>query len=120
MDKHTPPQEALDSLDEIDRSLHQMLMLAELSASDGDMNRTNLQTVLEYLQRKIDCAAWTDFKRAAKTPPWEKGGILSDQMDKNGDVLPLAAVDYMLRPPGRPVPEGHHQVGIGDDLQVPL
>ena len=57
MDKHTPPQEALDSLDEIDRSLHQMLMLAELSASDGDMNRTNLQTVLEYLQRKIDCAA---------------------------------------------------------------
>jgi hypothetical protein len=57
MDKHTPPQEALDSLDEIDRSLHQMLMLAELSASDGDMYRTNLQTVLEYLQRKIDCAA---------------------------------------------------------------
>ena len=57
MDKHTPPQEALDSLEEIDRSLHQMLMLAELSASDGDMNRTNLQTVLEYLQRKIDCAA---------------------------------------------------------------
>lgn len=57
MDEHTLPQEALDSLDEIDRSLHQMLMLAELSASDGDMNRANLQTVLEYLQRKIDRAA---------------------------------------------------------------
>ena len=50
-------QHVENALDEIDRSLHQMLMLAELSASDGDMNRTNLQTVLEYLQRKIDCAA---------------------------------------------------------------
>jgi hypothetical protein len=57
MDEYTLPQEALDSLDEIDRSLHQMLMLAELSASDSDMNRANLQTVLEYLQRKIDRAA---------------------------------------------------------------
>ena len=29
MDEYTLPQEALDSLDEIDRSLHQMLMLAD-------------------------------------------------------------------------------------------
>ena len=73
MDKHTPPQEALDSLDEIDRSLHQMLMLAELSASDGDMNRTNLQTVLEYLQRKIDRAA--DRLEAFYLIRWTKMGM---------------------------------------------
>ena len=41
-------------LDEIDRILHQMLMLAELSASDGEINRPNLQIVLEHLQHKID------------------------------------------------------------------
>ena len=47
-------QEVLDALDEIDRILHQMLMLAELSAGDGEINRPNLQIVLEHLQRKID------------------------------------------------------------------
>lgn len=57
MEEHKPLQEALDTLDEIDRTLHQMLMLAELSAGDGEMNRENLQTVLEYLQGKIDRAA---------------------------------------------------------------
>ena len=57
MEEYAPVQEALDALDEIDRALHQMLMLAELSAGDGEMNRDNLQTVLEYLQRKIDRAA---------------------------------------------------------------
>lgn len=47
-------QEVLAALDEIDRILHQMLMLAELSASDGEINRPNLQIVLEHLQHKID------------------------------------------------------------------
>ena len=47
-------QEVLAALDEIDRILHQMLMLAELSAGDGEINRPNLQIVLEHLQHKID------------------------------------------------------------------
>ena len=47
-------QEVLAALDEIDRILHQMLMLAELSAGDGEINRPNLQIVLEHLQQKID------------------------------------------------------------------
>ena len=41
-------------MEEIDRILHQMLMLAELSAGDGEINRPNLQIVLEHLQHKID------------------------------------------------------------------
>ena len=57
MEEYAPVQEALDALDEIDRTLHQMLMLAELSAGDGEMNRDNLQAVLEYLRRKIDRTA---------------------------------------------------------------
>ena len=54
MDDSKLTQEALDALDEIDRILRQMLMLAELSAGAGDINRANLQTVLEHLQSKID------------------------------------------------------------------
>lgn len=54
MDQYVLSQEAQDALDEIDRILHQMLVLAELSAGDGDVNRASLQTVLEHLQRKID------------------------------------------------------------------
>ncbi len=57
MEDTVPNQEAIAALDEIDRILHQMLMLAELSASEGDMNRDNLQKVLEYLQLKIDRVA---------------------------------------------------------------
>ena len=57
MDEYTRPQGSRASVDEIDRILHQMLMLAELSASEGDMNRDNLQKVLEYLQLKIDRVA---------------------------------------------------------------
>ena len=57
MEEHVPVQEALDTLDEIDRTLRQMLVLAELSAGDGDINRDNLQIVLEHLQVKIDRAA---------------------------------------------------------------
>lgn len=43
-----------DALDEIDRILHQMLLLAELSASDSSVDRQSLQKVLERLQSKID------------------------------------------------------------------
>ena len=57
MEEHVPVQEALDTLDEIDRTLRQMLVLAELSAGNGDINRDNLQIVLEHLQVKIDRAA---------------------------------------------------------------
>ena len=47
MERPELPREAMDALDEIDRILHQMLVLAELSAGEGNVNRTNLQTVLE-------------------------------------------------------------------------
>ncbi|MEY8316047.1 hypothetical protein AALB19_01875 [Oscillospiraceae bacterium 50-58] len=57
MEEHVPVQKALDTLDEIDRTLRQMLVLAELSAGNGDINRDNLQIVLEHLQVKIDRAA---------------------------------------------------------------
>lgn len=57
MEQPELPREAMDALDEIDRILHQMLVLAELSAGEGNVNRTNLQTVLEYLQNKINRAA---------------------------------------------------------------
>ena len=43
-----------DALNEIDRALHQMLLLAELSAGDGAVDREILQKVLERLQNKID------------------------------------------------------------------
>ena len=48
------PQDVVAALDEIDRILRQMLVLSELSAGDGNINRTNLQKVLEHLQKKID------------------------------------------------------------------
>lgn len=48
------PQDAQAALDEIDQVLHQMLMLAELSAGEGNIERSNLQRVLKHLQRKID------------------------------------------------------------------
>lgn len=54
MEEPVLSQEAQNALDEIDRILHQMLVLAELSAGNGDVNRAGLQTVLEHLQRKID------------------------------------------------------------------
>lgn len=34
-----------------------MLMLAELSAGEGNIERSNLQRVLKHLQRKINRAA---------------------------------------------------------------
>ena len=51
------PQDVERALDEIERILHQMLLLAELSASDGSVDRQNLQKVLERLQNKIDAIA---------------------------------------------------------------
>lgn len=51
------PQDVEHALDEIDRILNQMLLLAELSASDSTVDRQNLQKALERLQSKIDCIA---------------------------------------------------------------
>ena len=48
------PQDAQAALDEIDQVLQQMLMLAELSAGEGNIERSNLQRVLKHLPRKID------------------------------------------------------------------
>ena len=48
------PQDAEEALNEIDRILHQMLMLSELSASMSNVDRENLQLVLERLQNKIN------------------------------------------------------------------
>ena len=48
------PQDVERALDEIDRILHQMLLLAELSASDSNVDRQSLQKALERLQGKID------------------------------------------------------------------
>lgn len=51
------PQDVEHALDEIDRILHQMLVLSELSASDGAVDRDILQKTLERLQAKIDLIA---------------------------------------------------------------
>lgn len=48
------PQSIEQCLDDIDRTLHQMLLLAELSASDNTVDRQSLQKALERLQSKID------------------------------------------------------------------
>ena len=48
------PQDIEHALDEIDRTLHQMLLLAELSASDSSVDRQSLQKALERLRDKID------------------------------------------------------------------
>ena len=56
-DNQPLPQDVERALDEIDRILHQMLLLAELSASDSNVDRQNLQKVLERLQKKIDTIA---------------------------------------------------------------
>ena len=42
------------ALAEIERTLDQMLVLAQVSACDLDMDRTALQKTLERLQDKID------------------------------------------------------------------
>ena len=47
------------ALGEIKRTLEQMLALAQLSASDLNIDRAALQKTLERLQRKIDRIADT-------------------------------------------------------------
>lgn len=50
-----PPCQNLElGLAEIDRILHQMLLLAELSASDSSLDRRSLQKGLECMQDKIN------------------------------------------------------------------
>lgn len=53
-DAGSQPSSVLSALEEIDRILHQMLLLAELSASDMETDRDRLQRTLERLQAKID------------------------------------------------------------------
>lgn len=47
-------QDADAALAEIERTLDQMLVLAQVSASSLDVDRSALQKTLEQLQRKID------------------------------------------------------------------
>ncbi|USF25436.1 hypothetical protein N510_000348 [Firmicutes bacterium ASF500] len=62
-----PPKEEFEksvqsidqALDEIERTLEQMLTLARLSASDLNADRAALQKTLERLQHKIDRIADT-------------------------------------------------------------
>ena len=52
--------QAIDqALGEIERTLEQMLTLAQLSASDLNVDRATLKKTLERLQRKIDRIADT-------------------------------------------------------------
>lgn len=53
------PQSMIEALEEIDRILHQMLLLAELSASEQNVDRESLQKALERLRDKIDRIAST-------------------------------------------------------------
>ena len=48
------PQDIDAALADIEHALDQMLILAQLSASDLDVDRYILQKTLERLQRKID------------------------------------------------------------------
>ncbi len=50
----SPRQSLKLGLAEIDRILHQMLLLAELSASNSNVDRQSLQKALKRLQDKID------------------------------------------------------------------
>lgn len=54
MQNNAFPMDMDASLAEIDRTLDQMLLLAELSASDLNVDRDALQGTLERLQRKIN------------------------------------------------------------------
>lgn len=48
------PQETDAALAEIEHTLHNMLTMAELSASNLDVDRTVLQKTLEQMEKKID------------------------------------------------------------------
>ena len=57
-DNNIPTLEEVESsLEDIDRILHQMLLLAGLSASDSNVQRESLQKVLERLRARIDSIA---------------------------------------------------------------
>ena len=49
-----PPEELASGLDEISHTLDQMLALAQLSASDLDVDRGALQKTLDRLKDRID------------------------------------------------------------------
>lgn len=49
-----PPSDIASGLDKISHTLEQMLALAQLSASDLDLNRDALQKTLELLRDRID------------------------------------------------------------------
>jgi len=53
-DNSLSPQDMDAALAEIEYILDQMMVLAELSASDLDVDRAALQKTLERLQKKID------------------------------------------------------------------
>ena len=48
------PRTVEAAVDEIDRILHQMLVLAELSAGEGNLDRATLQKTLDHMRREID------------------------------------------------------------------
>ena len=57
MEEHNaqlPPEDIALGLDEISHTLEQMLSLAELSASDLNLDRNALQKTLERLRDRID------------------------------------------------------------------
>ena len=57
-DNNIPTLEEVESsLEDIDRILHQMLLLAGLSASDSNVQRESLQKVLDRLRDRIDSIA---------------------------------------------------------------
>lgn len=59
--EHRDAKEALRQIDstlsEIERTLDKMLALAELSASDLNLDRDTLQKTLERLGQRVDCLA---------------------------------------------------------------
>ena len=48
------PRTVEEAVDEIDRLLRQMLVLAELSAGEGNLDRATLQKTLDHMRREID------------------------------------------------------------------
>lgn len=51
---HQQIQEADQALEKISGTLNHMLALADLSASDGNVDRELLQKVVEHLKKEID------------------------------------------------------------------
>lgn len=53
-DASLPPEDIDSGLDQISHTLEQMLVLAELSASDLDLDRNALQKTLDHLKDRIN------------------------------------------------------------------